>query len=567
MAEKIKKTIPWFLVLALIGVTIGISLNFQKPEVKADIATTTVTVGNATPIWVFVYEDPVSTTTTPTNAGSNVTFKGKADDPNNENWFLIICKTTGYTTTSNGTCPSCDGGVTDTWATSTTTTDNTTATIAYTTQDGDAETNDWYAYACDANVGGQLCTSVSQGTGGTADAYSPFNVNRRPLFKALSNDSPKLPGATTTWSTNASTTDNDTVGGNDTVRLMICKTNDGLNPAGDDCNGGASDRWCQSNLVANNPNCGYYIPIPTDDDASPYAAYGYLADNHGFGASATGTIPQGTSTAYTVANATPTVSSVELNNEGDIYLIEGSVTSTQITGTISDNNGDADISTGTAKAYPTDVGASGCTSQNDNTCYYNISCTLETASGDTSRNATCTISIWYHANPTGTSTPWAAETWKATLQGQDDNNATGTGETGVGIEMIPLAALDITTGEIAYGTLSPNQQRDVNVTSTVAATGNCALDNNLSGTDMTGPDTITVDNQKYATTTGSYGSTGAQLSTSTVEFELELAKTTNHTSTSTKNIYWGLNVPGGKLTGGYSGQNTFGAIMDETPWP
>jgi len=559
MVEKVKKTIPWFLILVLISMVAGINFNFWKFEVKAnETATTTVTVGNSAPDWVGEpIEDPASATGSPTNAGTNVTFKAKANDPNDEDYFLIICKTTGYTTTSDGTCASCDGGASDTWATSSATTDNTTSTVTYTTQGGDSESNAWYAYVCDANVGSQLCSSASQGTG---DSGSPFIVNHSPSFTVASNTSPQDPGISVTWNTTSS--DSDTVGGNDTVKLIVCKDNSGI--TNDECDGGASDTWCTSTYSGSDASCAYTIPIPTDDDASPYAAYVYIVDNHYFAATGGS---QGTASSYTVNNVAPSISSVKLNMEEDINLIEGNTTSTQVTGIISDDNGDADISSGTAKAYRSGVGAVACTSQNDNQCYYNLSCNLDSSDGDTSRNATCTVSIWYNADPTGANTPWAAENWLATLEGQDDNTATGTDETGTSIEIIALSALDIDTGAISYGTIGAGEKRNVNVTSTVVATGNCALDTNLSGTDMTGAGTITADNQKYATTTGDYDTTGTALSTGAVEFELNLAKTTNRAATSSKDIYWGLNIPIGKPAGAYSGQNTFGAVKDELPWP
>jgi len=560
MVEKIKKTIPWLLIFVLISMATGVSFNFWRPEVSAGEkeVSTSVTIENSAPSWVGVpIEDPISTAGSPTKAGSDVTFKGKANDPNDENYFLIICKTAGYTTTSDGTYPSCDGGDEDTWATSTATTDNTTSTITYTTQDGDAESNAWYAYVCDVNVGDQLCSSVSQGTG---DSGSPFIVNHRPSFTIVSNTSPQNPGDSVTWNTTSS--ESDIEGGSDTVKLMICKDDSGI--TNDECNSGISNTWCTSTYSGSDASCAYSIPIPTDDESSPYAAYAYIVDNHYFAAAGV----QASSSPYIVNNVAPVISSVKLNGDENINLIEGNTTSTQITGIISDNNGDADIITATAKAYRSGVGAGACTSQNDNQCYYNISCSLETADADTSRNATCTVSIWYHADPTGDLTPWSAETWLATLEGEDNNAATGSDEIGYPVEMIPMSALDVSNEDIGYGTLGVGEKRDVNVTSTIFATGNCALDTNLSGTDMTGAaGTIAAAEQKYATTSGEYDTTGTALSTGAVEFELELAKTTDHASTSTDDIYWGLNIPLGKPSGAYSGLNTFGAVIDELIWP
>jgi len=84
-----------------------------------------------------------------------------------------------------------------------------------------------------------------------------------------------------------------------------------------------------------------------------------------------------------------------------------------------------------------------------------------------------------------------------------------------------------------------------------------------------GSEMIDVQNQEYSTTTApyeTYGS-GTSLTTSTVEFELELAKTADHDSTSTDDIFWGLGVPSGTPLGTYYGTTTIAAVKDELPWP
>ena len=47
MTEKVKKSFPWLIVI-LCGLLIGLTLYFQ--ETKADVATTTLTVGNVVPV-------------------------------------------------------------------------------------------------------------------------------------------------------------------------------------------------------------------------------------------------------------------------------------------------------------------------------------------------------------------------------------------------------------------------------------------------------------------------------------------------------------------------------------
>ncbi|MCX6759226.1 MAG: hypothetical protein NT012_01535 [Candidatus Nealsonbacteria bacterium] len=568
MAEKIKKTIPWFLALVLFGIVSVVIFNIGKPtpsEVKADISTTTVTVANSAPTWVAVYENPESSTSTPTNATSTVTFKGQADDPNNESWYLLICKGTGYSTTTGGGCSTCTAGA---WGTSTLTTDNATATVTYTTVAGDAENNAWYAYACDNNSTSQMCTSVSQGTGATAPQYSPFVVNHRPSFTAQGNSGPVNPAAVIAFS--ASSTDTDSYGGNDTLTFTVCKTS-GL--SGIWCDGGSSDTWCTT-TAASNPSCTSTAPDPSEG-AQNY--YPYIFDNHNF--AATGT--QGALQTFTVNNVTPQVSNVTLNSGNIINLSvggEGPNGSTTIyaTADVVDHNGCSDFTTGiTVKAYPTGIGAGGCTSQNNNTCYYNISCTAGPCQGNGyTATTSCTINFKYHADPTDTGTPRVSETWKDTVTAQDEA-LSGSNELTTGIELQSYLALDVTS-QIQYGTLAQGEISDTTnlpQTATTTATGNTGLDIELSGTKMCtdfenypncAGNTITTSSQKYATSSVQYQNATSLATSTAVELELNCQKTIVTASPANKANWWGLQVPLGTQTGSYTGQNTYTAVRAET---
>jgi hypothetical protein len=439
MSEKIKKSIPWFVALALFFLVTVFAFNLNRLErvtplsmVEADVATTSVTVGNDVPTWQAVYEDPASSSSTPTNANSNITFKGRADDPNGDDWHLIICSTsTQISTTTDGSCPDCPAGST-TWGTSTVS-DNATATVTYTTSGGDAEKNDWWAWACDnASGGGQLCTSFSQGTGGAPEAYSPFAVNHRPNFDALSNDGPKDPAQTITWSTNAPTSDSDSYGGSDTIKLHICKTQD-WSTTTDTCVGGY---WSSSTVVASNPSCQYGIPSVTQDKT--YNAYAWLVDNHGL--EATGTIAVGTASNYDVNNVAPTISAASIqlldtDDVGNLTLLpayeEDQTPGFEVRATIVDNNscekdgGGDEISASTVYVYRSGVGYSNCSTtagSDPNNCYPEISCTIGPCGGTTDSDATtsCTFSLWFLADPTvgsnATDSTWWSENWLASYR-------------------------------------------------------------------------------------------------------------------------------------------------------
>lgn len=76
--------------LCLLVISGGVVLIWQKLVEATDVSTS-VTVGNAPPSFtVDPHEDPTSSSTSPTDAGQNVTFKATADDPNGEDWYLAV---------------------------------------------------------------------------------------------------------------------------------------------------------------------------------------------------------------------------------------------------------------------------------------------------------------------------------------------------------------------------------------------------------------------------------------------------------------------------------------------
>lgn len=536
------------------------TLAVATKSVWADSVTTTVTVGNSGPSFtVAPAESPASDATTPTNAGSNVTFQATAADSNNESYYLILCKTNSVTAT-NGGAPTCGGGA---WCTSTLTSSGAQSTCSYTTLTGDAESNAWFAFACDANASAAACSASSQGSGSSG---SPFKVNHRPVFDTVSNDGPKNPGAAVTWSTSTNTADADTDGTADTVKLVVCKTS-GL--AAGDCDGGAGDRWCQSSLVTNNPSCNYTITTPTPDDT--YAAYVYVVDNHNFAASGGA---HGTQSDFTVNNASPVVTSVTINGGSDITLTEGTTTSVTLTATITDNNSCQDISSVEASLYRSGVGFAACDNNaedDDADCYAQISCSVAVAgntcdgASDAAATYQCTVSVQYFADPTDANTEFPTETWKSTFVATDDDAASSNTEISTGIEISSLVGYDVTTS-ISFGNLSVGQMNDpLDKTTTITATGNVGLDQEISGTDMTdgGSNEITVDNQKYALASSTAYASGTALSGTPTEVELNVLKTRLLASPATKNTWWGLFIPPGTAAGSYSGTNTIVAVKGE----
>lgn len=549
--------------LFLIGfVVVMFSFSFlvaSKLLIKADPVTTSVNVGNGAPSFDMAPYDN-SSGSSPTNVGNNVTFEGIATDPNGEDFYLAICKTDAITPT-NGGAPTCDGGA---WCVSSSASSGGAASCTYTALAGDAEANAWFAFVCDGNSSDAACSASSQPGGSTG---SPFEVNHRPVFDTISNDGPLNPGSTVTWSTNTATTDSDTSYSSDTVKLIICKTAGITN---DDCDGGVSDRWCASSFVANSPSCTYDVPTPNSDGAQ--TAYAYIVDNHYF--PATG-VNQGSSTDFTVNNVSPVVSAVSINSGSDITLTEGTTTSITLGGTVTDNNGCGDISSVESSMYRSGIGYASCdedAEDDDNSCYAQVSCSVvgagNTCDGGTDASAdyTCTVSVQYFADSTVADTQYPTETWLSTLKGIDDDAAEGTAEVSTGVEMNTLVGYDVTNA-IDYGSLSVGQSNDpLDKITTITATGNVGLDQELSGTDMTngGTGSIGVSYQKYALSTATAYASGVSLSSSATEVELNCSKTTSSGSPATQNTWWGLEIPTGTDSGSYTGTNTIVAVLGET---
>jgi hypothetical protein len=500
------------------------------------------------------YEDPASTSTSPTNVGVNVTFKATGTDPMSDQYYLAVCKTNTITA-GNNAAPTCTGGA---WCISNATNSGSEATCSHITLAGDNESENWYAFICDKVSGSGNCSASSQGSG---DSGSPFKVNHQPSFSGVSDNGPKNPGQTVTFTSTAS--DSDVDGTSDTVKLVICKTS---GTSGSDCDGGESDRYCQSSFTSFNPTCDYEVPVPTRDQS--YTYYAYIFDNHDLIASSTH------SDSFNVNNVAPFVSNVTLNGGSDITLTENTTTNITLTATVTDNNSCQDISSVVGSLYRSGIGYSSCDESgkaNNNNCYPVVSCSVvgsgNTCSGsnDVSADYTCTAAVQFHTDPTDASTLYPTENWLDTVKATDDNSASHSLEVSIGVELLSLTAMDV-TASINYGALPAGTDTgSTNQTTVVTATGNVGLDEDLSGVIMTyGVYSIPVNNQHYALTAFTYGTGDTSLSATPTEAELNCKKTTVTLSKETKNTYWGIAIPSTGASGLYTGTNTITAVKGET---
>lgn len=534
---------------------------FKTKAVTTQDVATQVTVGNTNPNFTAgPFEDPASTATSPTAVGSAVTFKATATDSNGEPYYLTVCKTDAITPSSSGagTCAS----TADTYCSSTSTNSGSEASCSYNTVNADPWSNGWFAFVCDANATAPACSTASQGDLSENDgSESPFFVNHVPTFSAISNDSPKNPGETITWTATASDTDGD-------VTLLVCKTNQMTNGT---CTGGA---WCTA-TAASNPSCGY--DIPGVNPAGSNDAYVFVVD--ALNTPATGTA-QGTESSFTVNNISPQVTAVTLNGGNDITLVEkytnpSAKTEVPVTATIVDTNGCDDITTVTANVYRSSETCNS-TVSDENFCYHSISCTqVANSCVETSgtANYTCTAELQYFADPTDADTPSFADTWLANVFATDGGNASHNLVLATGVEVNKLLAFQV-TGSIQYGGVNPGDSRKIEVPLITEATGNTGIDQDHSGsanmcTDFPtcsptgGRVPIPVNNQKYSTTIVDYSSGGFALSTTPTRVLLNVKKPTSPSSQQ-KSTYWGIAIPGGTPTGVYNGLNTITAQVSAT---
>lgn len=585
-----------------------------QQAVAQGVATTSITVLNTPPTWTIdAQELSESSTSTPTNSGDDVSWVATGTDSNGAPYFLLICDTANTPVpnaasgpTNLGTAPpDCSPTSTVQWAVSASTTSGTQATAATTTAESWSESNVWYAWICDDDPTNPKCNVASKQ--GTATTASPFNVNHRPVFTAFSDDSPKLPGEAVTFY--ATSSDADVVDAADTIQLHVCSTNS-FSATNTTCN---ALTLASSTFSATQQTAAYTVTIPTRD--TTYGAYGFIIDNHGHLASGG---QQGADSVLTVSNATPVVlgGNITLNNGGDMTLsVEaGETTGFELYFDVTDNNscddasGNDEITGYEVSVFRSTIGTTTCNESgeyNANNCYtstiatttWDLACTASTTSCtfavdgiDRTQRFDCTFPLWYIADPTdggATNTVHHATDWSAAVAGVDDDFATGTLATSTlrdqDVESYMALALD--TATIPFGALEPGNKTDPLVaTTTVRAVGNVGLDELLSGEAMCGTYTtaVTCPNsasstindyyQVFATSSVTYlnaSTSGFKLSSTTpVELETNIKKSTSTVTQQSGVTFWGIEVPVAiTLAGSYTGENTFtGKTAEPSDW-
>ena len=266
-----------------------------------------------------------------------------------------------------------------------------------------------------------------------------------------------------------------------------------------------------------------------------------------------------------VARATilhaPTLSNVSLNGAANISLVEGTTTNVSITATATDLNGYADMISATSTHYRSSTGAT-CTSSLSS-CYQlssaSSTCSFSSCAGN-SCTLTCTAPVQYFADPTDIGSIFAADNWLSRIAVQDSSGLRDT-QTSGGVELLTLYGLAVQTANINFGSLYPGGDTGTtNATTTVANKGNSTINIQLLGTDLaSGGSSIPVGQQKFSTTTFTYGSCALcqYLSGSATNVTIGIPKPSSTSTPTTGNVYWGISVPNNTSSNAYSGTNTF----------
>ena len=578
ISGAIKIALVVFLAIAFLGTIVVVSL------ARADSASTGVTVGNTVPVVSVAPVEEIASATigssngagagntegNPTNEGTAQEFAATYTDANGDQWKLLICKTAGTTGTD------CDGGAGDRWCVSAgfanTAVEN---TCSYTTLNGDAESNAWFAYGCDAV--GCSASGTEQGSGTTG---SPFYVNHDPSFTVYSNDGDGDGGDTVTFATTTADTDIDAV--QDVMRLYVCTTaafTGGASPA---C---TVSELCHDTTPSDDPSCTYSAPLPDQT----INGYGYVIDTHGLVSSTGGA--QGTNDNVVINNATPTLTAGNItlkdtDGAGNMILTvdEGETTDFLVTFIVTDANscetsaaGD-EITSAVAHVYLTSVTQAGCDNDaedNNNDCYANAhsgtsgtcvqdeavdSCTNNT---DTTVGWRCEFPLQFHATPGA---------WQVSIIATDDDAAASTltqSTAGNTLDSSLFYDVDNGSSSIAYGTLSPEGTSASDILTNVQATGNVAIDTNVSSDQANAlcsdyatcaGYTIADSYQHHDETASTAYASMTALSTTPTRVETNIVKTTTTGSPSNANVYWKINIPAGQYATAYTGSNTIAGV-------
>jgi hypothetical protein len=566
-------------------------------KVSAQSATTSLSVLNTPPVFTLnPYEVIGSSTSTPTNSGEVLQWSAIGSDPNLANYYLLVCSVNASPTPNSSDAPDCGGGIQ--WGVSASTASDALATVSTTTEEWGTgqftELNTWYAWLCDGAATNPRC-SIYPEQGDYATSSSPFQVNNRPVITDFNNNGPSNPSDIIVFHSTSS--DPDSAGGENSIYLVVCNSNSDYNTTTNTC---PNDFIASTTITfLSDATATYTLPAIIRDDS--YSAYGYIVDEFGHEA-----LGNGINQDFEVGNVAPTVTSGNITLNGGLDLVltieAGETPSSTLDFTIRDANScltaastTDEIKNFTVAIFRSSIGSSTCDgtsgSYDPNNCYssgvptttWNLTCSATTTCASPLQDYmgySCNFPLWFVADPTDAGTPWTSDSWSAAVAGSDDDFATSTLATStLNVDLLSFNAIDILAAEIAYGGVEPGSDTSTLIaTSTLLNIGNTGLDQESQGESMCGTFTIGTEcapsatstipesEQQFSSTTLAYGSPLAITlsSTTALQVELDVLKTTSTTTYSTGVTFWGIAVPATiSLSGSYTGLNTFTAVTAE----
>ena len=293
-----------------------------------------------------------------------------------------------------------------------------------------------------------------------------------------------------------------------------------------------------------------------------------------------------------VGNATPTFTNIntatsdlgtDVASATGFTFTENETKNVYLWGVADDANGCAEITSASAawslKFYRNDTTPGNCTSTNYTSCYQ----MGESPSGGSFAAATGTgatngcsgsadtdlayefqFPIKYFSPPTDTGSTYASNSWTSEVTVTDYNSATAS--TSDTIEINSLAALDITESSISYGSLAlgGTSATSTSALTTIKNTGNKQIDLSVTGATLTCDKngTIAPNQIKYDSISApAYASmrdtlTGSASTTSS----FDLAAQTTTSSSSSKPVYWAIQIPSNNVSGSCSAAVTISAV-------
>ncbi len=252
----------------------------------------------------------------------------------------------------------------------------------------------------------------------------------------------------------------------------------------------------------------------------------------------------------TIGGEAPTVGAITCIDADPFTLSAETTKLLNCSATITDLNGYEDIDSVNGFFYSSATVDDGADTRDN---YENGTCYLTTGSG-TTREAECTFTVWYHANPTD----WTVY-FNATAGNDNVTNTTT-------ITVDSLIALNVTETEIDFGSVDLDGTSDqVNIT--IKNTGNVVIDLSINESVYNGymncTDIASDDIQTDAASTGvrynttdafTFDDTVSNLTDTSPSFDFNLAEADGSGSptATSDDLYWLIKLPATGLTGSCS---------------